>query len=149
LGGNLILQGSDIVIQIDGCFFLSIESEIIITLTEEQMKQLGSESGTEKVLITASDEGCLGGVDLNDVKASARPSKKSCKRVETERGSQSNQNTLALIFKLDSSRCNMWWIILVSVLGGIILIVIVIIAVIAINPTIRAKVQPFWRKPKP
>lgn len=145
VGGDLIFEGNDITINIDGCFFLSDDGEIIVTLSEEQMKQLEKENGNlEKILMKTSDEGCSDGVDLSSVNVVVKPSKKSCKRVGTERGSQSNRNTLSLVFKLDSSRCNLWWIIVASVLGGIVLIVVVVMLVVTFNPQIRAKVKPFW-----
>jgi hypothetical protein len=144
VGGDLVLEGNDVVIQVDGCFFLSGDGEIVISLTEEQIKKLESEKGMEKILMKTGSTACPGSVDLGTVAVVVKPSKSSCKRVETERGSQSNQSTLALVLNVNASRCRVWWIVLISVFGAVILIVGIILMLVMLHPTACSQLKPHW-----
>jgi hypothetical protein len=149
VGGDLVLEGNDITIEVGGCFFLSGDGQIIVTLTEEQIKQLESEKGGfDKILMKTGNSDCPNSVDLSNVVVVAKPLKKSCKRVETERGSESNRSTLAVIFKVDSSRCNVWWIVLVSVLGLALLVMIGVILLALFHPTACSGLKPLLRASK-
>lgn len=75
---------------------------------------------------------------MNRVEFKVSTKKKSgCKEVKAEKAKRDSK-TIAAVFTLDTSKCNLWWIILVSVLGGILLIGILILILLvpsAIGPT--------------
>lgn len=68
---------------------------------------------------------------------------RQCKKVNpTNEGSQSNLN---VVLKLDSSKCDRWWIITVSVIGGVFLVVAILAIVATKNRTVRLKLRPFLK----
>lgn len=70
---------------------------------------------------------------------------KSCKKVKTEKiGSPSG---FTAVFSLNSSGCNAWWIILVSVVCGVILVAVIVVVVLAtVWRPFREKLRPFSRQ---
>lgn len=71
--------------------------------------------------------------------------KADCRRVSAT--SAVDSNTLSVLFKVDSVACRRWWIILVSVIGGIIIIAIITLVLLAtFNNAVKTKIRPFWSR---
>ena len=70
---------------------------------------------------------------------------KSCKKIKTDKISTSS--SLSMAFNVSNSGCNTWWIILASVVCGVIILGIAVVAVLAIvwRP-FREKIRPFSHK---
>lgn len=71
---------------------------------------------------------------------------KKCKKTTASLSKTETNGRLvySAIFKTDDSDCKLWWIILASVLGGVVLLVIVAILLVSFVKPIRVKVRPFW-----
>jgi predicted outer membrane repeat protein len=114
-----VLGNAEPILQSDGCF--TIET-INVELTEEDVKSL--DSGARTALLTRSS--CDSSNTL--VSASGSKPKRSCKKIESE--AVRDGRTLSASFRVNSSRCNVWWIVLLSMLGVVVVGVIIAILVI-------------------
>lgn len=56
-----------------------------------------------------------------------------------------SSGTLQVLFSIDNSRCNIWWIVLASVLGGIVLLTAIFLIVIFNCKKGRGFFQPFYK----
>lgn len=132
--------GSGATIQVNGCVYLGLS--IFLELTEEDLKALSKK--TTIILLTAnlSNQTCSGDTDLSTVNLQLKTPNLKCKKLKTENPSQ--RTTLAVTLTLDSSGCNVWWIILVSVVGAVLLILIVFVLIVTFIPAATAAVRPFW-----
>jgi hypothetical protein len=75
---------------------------------------------------------------------------KGCKKVTARRDdANSNASTLAVLFVVDSSKCNNEWIILGSVLGALVLIVLIVALVFTFNDRARNCVRPYSKRVEP
>jgi hypothetical protein len=143
-GGELVLEfGSNL--NVNGCIISDGSTTII--LTEQDLKDLENESEKSRTVTLVSAR-CSSGNGLSNVEISA-PSR-GCKKLVVNRQDDdpsSDQRTYTAVFKVDTSRCNHWWIILVSVLGGVILLVL-IFALLATFTPLKAVLRPFSKRAK-
>ena len=85
-------------------------------------------------------------VTVSPTASPSSSSSSSCSKTSSTTSETSNSDgttTLVAVISVDSSGCNTWWIILVSVVGGIIVLVGIAAIVIFATPSIRAKVLPY------
>jgi hypothetical protein len=136
---SLPSAGSGPVLTVNGC--ISVDGSVVIQLTEEDLKALDKYSGRSRQsdLISAN---CVSGNGFNSLSISFP---KDCRKVTASRVEGTSQSSLSVVFKLDRSRCDRWWIILVSVLGGVIIIVVIVALLAAFTP-LKAIVRPFSRR---
>ena len=66
----------------------------------------------------------------------------SCRRASASKDSKSKSDLVA-VFSIDDSKCNVWWIVLASVLGGVVIVVIIIAIAVRFVPSCKALVRPF------
>ena len=79
--------------------------------------------------------------DLRNVRIAANHSESSCKKIEVQKSS--SHDKVAASFTTNSSKCNRWWIILVSTIAGVALLVIIgLILLVAFHPPFRRRVLP-------
>lgn len=119
-GGSLIIEGCANV------------SEVVIQLSEEALKK----GQSTQTLITSL--GNCGNLDTTSLKTQGGT---GCKKVKVERGAASHAS-LSVLFSVDTTSCNLWWIILASVLGlllisGIILTILLLARRKAYTPASR------------
>jgi alpha-tubulin suppressor-like RCC1 family protein len=141
-GGSLVFTlppiGSGAVLNVNGC--ITIDGSVIVTLTGDDLKEIDQQSGKSRESILVSAQcGSLSGVTNIAVSA---PS--DCRKASAQR-SGSSDTSLSVVFRVDRSRCDRWWIILVSVLGGVILLVGIISLLVAFTP-LKFIVRPFTRR---
>lgn len=151
IGGNLTtdsvsISGASTTITVAGCIETSTgtETQITITLTQADIEAIETRSGktlTTQLLTQSSTCKALSpsaiSIDTSNIK--------SCKRIETDK--VSNSAGLAATFSISSSKCNRWWIILVSVLCALVLITIVIVVVVVTcSQKARETLQPFSKR---
>ena len=120
--GTVVLQGTGSSITVTGCF--TNLSVVTIQLTPEDLKKLGSHSVIE---LLRSDGNCS---DYSTVAVGTTVSGSSCRTVKVDKATTSN-GSLSGVFSVSSSGCNLWWIILVSVLavlviGGMIALIVIL-----------------------
>ena len=115
---SVVINGLGSTIIVHGC--ATNLSLITVTLTPEELKQIGNNPVTQALIsVNASECG-----NLNTVAVTTHVKGKSCRKVASK--SFEKDGTLSGVFTVNSSGCNTWWIVLVSVVGGIILLVIII-----------------------
>ena len=114
-------------------------STVSVSLSKDDIDQIDSAKSASALLIqsSCSQQG------TNILAVGASP-KKSCQKTKVT--PKSTANSLQATFTLSSSKCNVWWIVLVSVLGGILILLIVAIVVIRSLPEHhRRRIQPFYK----
>lgn len=143
--GNLTSPSIDFInpsasITVRGCIGTT---SIQIILTPAQLKEL--EKNPSKHLLTQLGSNCSSSVSAIQVSSSL--SGKSCKRVTASTDlTKSDASNLVVTFTVNSSKCNVWWIVVASVLSSLVLIVL-IIAILSLTVTpFRKKIAPFWNR---
>lgn len=124
--------GSSIVIT-DGC--PTRLSSITVELSPKDLEKIEQSKGkklTQTLLVLDSRLNCanLNGIRLNQI------SKKSgCKKVKVEKTTRndSSKTSISAVFTIDSSGCNVWWIALVSTIGGVIIIGAIILTAVLLT----------------
>jgi predicted outer membrane repeat protein len=140
--GSVVFDGlgSSIVV-VGGC--AHIGGSIVVELTEEELEQLAKESRT--VALISQNSSCP---SLSSSYVDGRLSSKSCRKIESTTSEEKNgsQSSLVAMFKVNSSGCNVKWIILGSVLGGVLLLIVIIMLVVTFNDKARKAIRPFWAR---
>lgn len=113
---TVIITGLGSSLIVHGC--ATNLSLITVELTPEELKQIGS-TGTTQTLLTVNSTQC-GSTSLDAVVISTHVNGKTCRKVSAK--SVQGDGSLSGLFVVSSSGCNVWWIILVSVLGGVLLL---------------------------
>jgi predicted outer membrane repeat protein len=135
LGSTIVIEG--------GC--ASIDGSLQIELSEEDLEQISKESGSSRaVQLISQSANCS---SLQSLVINAFKGEKSCRKIESASSREDNDgstSSLLAVFKVSSSGCNTKWIILGSVLGGVLLLVVIIILLVTFNPRMKAFVRPFW-----
>ena len=138
---TITFNGLGGTINVTGC--TRIGTSITIELTIEEFEQLIKSGEATNLLITSS--GCdisgLNGVPINTIVPTGK-----CEKITTT--SETTTSTLSAVFKIDRSGCkksNTWWIVLVSVLAGLIVLG-AIFAVLATFTPLRNYIRPFARR---
>lgn len=132
------------LINVTGCITNPNGTEPVITivLTQSDLEKIIKAGGSLTAHLIQQSSSCsaISALSVN-IDASAI---KSCKKIKTDK--IGNSSGFAATFTVSSSGCNTWWIILVSVVCGVILIAVIIVVVLAIAwPSFRAKIRPFSR----
>jgi hypothetical protein len=145
IGQSLTFEGIGATLYVNGCIFFD-NTEILVTLSEEDLKELEQKKGEIQItILQATESGCDGSSDLASLIINAQLKSKSCKKVKAVTNEDSNRETLSVTFRLDSSKCRIWWIVLASVLGGVVLIAAVIAILAATNSNVRKFFRPHAR----
>ena len=112
---------------------------VSVSLSKEDINQIASGKSSSALLIQSS----CSSQNTNILVVGASP-KKSCQKVKVT--PKSTANSLQATFTISSSKCDTWWIILVSVIGGVLIFVIVTIVVVRLMPAkYRRWCQPFHK----
>ena len=134
---SIILQGSGASVTVDGCVNGLIN--ITIDLNDEELKKLGSKTIRQLILYDSDNATCD---SLDNVTLILNNKDGGCRKVKAT--NVSSRGNLSALFSVDSSRCNLWWIILASVLGGVLVIaIIVIIMLVIFVPKVRVAFRPY------
>lgn len=105
-------------------------------LSDEDAKKLGKSSRSSQKLLTLTGSNANASAsctDLSKIAVATKLSNQSCRKVSVDKVVSTDGKTLSALFNIDSSGCNRWWIILVSVLAAVVLIGAIIIAVSVIT----------------
>lgn len=138
----IVFNGLNSTLVINGC--INNLTRVQVVLTTADLERLGS-SGLTKILLQYSNGNGTCSNDLSSVVVSALSPDSSCKKVKTK--TVTSNGTLSGIFTIDSSKCNTWWIILISVIAAVVVIAIVLVVLLVIFvPSVRLKLRPFSKK---
>ena len=121
---SIVINGIGTTVIIDGC--ATNLTNIVVEIDAEEIAKLGSKL-IQELLNLKNGQNCT---DLANVGVSTLVKGSSCKKVKANK--VFSGNTLSAAFTVDTSGCNKWWIILVSVICGVVVIG-VIAAVVAIH----------------
>ena len=119
---TIVFNGLGSSVNVSGC--ASNLTSIIVELTESEAKQLGKSSKELKKLLAliggTNDTGCI--ANLSNVVVTSKVKSGGCSKVTASRSVVDGGSTLGAFFIVDSSGCNRWWIILVSVLCAMVIV---------------------------
>lgn len=136
---SIVIQGFGTSVEIAGC--AGNLTTITVELTLAQLEQLKDTSKTLQPLISTSNQSCS---NLNNVNVIATVKSGGCKKVKAQKVVSDSGSSLGAYFTLDKSGCNTWWIILVSVVCGVVVLaVIALLLLVALYPPFREKIRPF------
>ena len=130
---TIIISSSSATINVTGCIDASM---VTIVLTDADVALLEPKHGqtlTRRLLTQSSSCPTLA---LENVNVNNR-GVNSCKKIKTSQVETSSGLVVALT--LDSSRCHVWWIVLVSVIGGVIVLVAISLVIYCIAVQMRKK----------
>lgn len=128
-------------LNVTGC--LNNLTLVTLELTPSEIKALTSGSTILLISYNGNDPSCK---DLSSVQVDLRARGSTCRRV-TAATTPSTAGTLSAILSINTSRCNTWWIILVSVICGVIVVAVIIFVLLVIFvPAVRTSVRPYSKK---
>lgn len=134
---KVIFNGLASHIEVNGC--AANVSSVTLQLTPEQVEAIPSGTASQTLLSTSST-----GCNLDSINLNAQIPNPRCKKVTTTKQVSPDGTTLSAVFSLQSTNCNTWWIILVSVLcGAIVIAVIIIVVSVMCCACCKRKVRPF------
>lgn len=113
---TIVFSGLGSTIHINGC--ITNLSSVYIELDKEQVERLGKTKVLQQLLnLTNSSLNCS--TSLNNVNIGSGVKNGGCKKVKVEKAT-TGSSTFGAYFTLDQSKCNQWWIILVSVVCALV-----------------------------
>lgn len=128
ISGNLstssvVFQSSGSTLIIKGCANIS---EVILRMTPADLEKLTHGGKKTQQQLILSENACS---DFSTTSLVFQgPNKSGCRKVKSERSSEAF--ALSAIFTIDSSSCNIWWIVVVSVVGVLLIGGLVVTAVV-------------------
>lgn len=144
INGNLttssvVYHGIGTTLVVTGC--TTNLTQIHVELTQSETEIL--KTSPTAVPLLSSSTNCSQ-VDLSNVLITAKVRDSSCKRVTAKNSVSEDGSLLSAVFSINSSKCNTWWIILVSVLCGAVALAVVIFVVLVLTvPAVRSAVRPY------
>lgn len=124
---QVIIQGLGSTIILYGC--TTNLSTITVELTPADLDKIGS-AGVTQLLLNLSSTTHTCSSNVSGVTVTTQVRGKSCKKVSVDR--LASEGSLSGVFRIDASSCNLWWIILVSVLCAVILVAVVVVVVVLV-----------------
>ena len=124
-------------------------STINIQLTKSQIEKLPSKSTHQLLTYGGSDDGANNTcADIGNVKIELSSSGGSCRRVSVTKSHEFGR--LSVLFSVDKSGCNTWWIVLVAVVGGVVVLGVLVVVLLAVFvPSFRKLIRPYSKRSGP
>jgi alpha-tubulin suppressor-like RCC1 family protein len=141
--GALVLRfkpdGSLAKVNVSGCARLN--QPITASLSESDIKRLDKADKIDPQTVVECN--CTQTGEIKTLVAVEAP--KSCRKASatTEESQSGGRTSLNTLFKVNSKSCNNWWIILVSVLGGVLILVGAFLIALAASPKLRSIILPY------
>lgn len=124
---QVVIQGLGSTIIIYGC--TTNLSAITVELTPADLEKIGS-AGMTQLLLTLGSSNRSCSSNVSQVAITTQVVGKSCRKVSVDK--LASDVSLSGVFRVDASSCNLWWIILVSVLCAVVLIAVVVVVVVVV-----------------
>jgi alpha-tubulin suppressor-like RCC1 family protein len=148
--GDLVVNGDGLSIATDAggkLPFLNITgsttflSPMTILLSKADQKRMDKEDDESPKKILES--GSTLPDDLS--KVLTVKAEKNCRKVKADASKEElgQRHSLNVAFKISSAGCNVWWIVLASVLGAVVLLVLIFLIIYATVPSFRLMVRPY------
>lgn len=109
---------------------------VTLNLTQEDIEKLQKSPG-KSILQTLLRFGSPGSntscSTLSSTQISIAKQPDSCQKVKVDKAKSSSNSALVAVFTLDRSQCNLWWIILVPVVCGLVVIAVIVTIVVVLH----------------
>ena len=116
---------------------------VTVELTPEQVAEIGDGQLRQSLITVASHNDTSGVIGLSSVAVNTRVTD-GCKKVKAQKTLSDGNRTLGAVFSVDNSACNRWWIILVAVVAGIVVLAVIILVLLGIFcKPFRTKLRPY------
>ena len=138
---SVVFHGVGSTVYVNG----SVYNLTTITIEFDSSDVNGLGSKVLQILIASNTDGSLNtdGIDLNTVNVLTKVSS-GCKKVKATKVLLDGGKTLGAYMSVDSSGCNTWWIVLVSVVVAVIVIAVVVVVLLAVfYQPFREKIRPY------
>jgi hypothetical protein len=146
--GTIVFTGLDSSITVeDGC--ATINGALQVQLNEQDLERISKETGASRTLVLLSQSSNCS--SLSSLSFSMTKVGKSCRKVSFSTihdSSDGSKTTLVAVFNVNSSGCNVKWIILGCVLGGVLLLALVLALVFTLNKKRKPSCGPSGREVK-
>lgn len=120
---TITFLGFNSVVVVRGCVDGLKQIQIQLTQADvEKLEKSGSKGFSHTLIESSATDGSTSCPSLDGIQVSLSKQKFGCKRVVAIRDSTSTKTNLSVVFRLDKSKCNLWWIILVSVICALTII---------------------------
>lgn len=135
--------GSSLVIQ--GCVkYLPV---VYVSLSDDDIAEIRKSGNKKSVTLAsiASNSSCANSTILSAtqiVLSTNSTTTRSCRTVTANKSTTSG-NSLVATFTIDNSKCDRWWVILVTVICSVFIVVVLIIVVVKFVPACQVIVRPF------
>jgi alpha-tubulin suppressor-like RCC1 family protein len=145
--GSIIGNSNAPLLNVTGCFVL--DGELKIELTEETWKSFKSKLNSKQVLLVESSCLMLSGGAVTQVVTTPKDCRKTSATI-SDVDRPGGRHGLVSVFNVNRSKCQTWWIILLSVIGGILVIVSVILIAYQVHQKriLNSAISKVTRKPK-
>lgn len=131
---TVIFSSINSSIAVSGCF--DGLKQVTLTLTQEDVEKLEKTPGKSilQTLLNLRESGSNSSCSsLSAVQVAISKQPDSCQKVKVDQAKSSSEASLVAVFTLDRSQCNLWWIILVPVLSGLVIIAVVATIVVVLH----------------
>jgi hypothetical protein len=139
IAADLRFAGLDSSISaVNGC--ITVGGVVKLDLTDDDLKRL--QKGRTEYTLVSQDISCpnsLAGVRLQTSGTNG------CKKLKSSASPNTSNARLSTLLEVDSSSCNTRWIILGSVLGGVILLFVIAVVIFTQCRPVTKAVAPFAR----
>ena len=123
----------------------NLTSAIVIKLDDDDVKAISKKAGSQTANTTVLEASTLSLSTSASSAVKIESSAKKCRKVSSKT-SETNSGThsgLTTLISVNSGSCNNWWIILVSVVGGIIVLVAIFLIVYLSSPKVQSVFRPY------
>lgn len=122
---NLTIVGTTGTITVNGC--VAINGSVQVQFSDQDLTQLSQSGSSTKTLISGSGTNCSSSISDVTVQPVAP---NGCKKVNAQNQQTGDQQSLTVLFSVDSAKCNIAWIAAVASVGGFVLVTAAIIATV-------------------
>lgn len=139
--GSISFGSTTSSVSVSGCVYNL--SSVTVTADKETVTQVLSQPDG-KYSVTFVTQSCSGsgGVDLTLVPIALKNGATGCKKVSVT-NAKTSANTLVGLFTVDSSDCNIWWIVVITIGAVVIVVVAAIVLMVLFVPSVKAFVLPY------
>lgn len=137
-GYSIVFQGLSTPITVQGCSDLPTNTTIILT-PEETETLFQRKGGKYEVILIHTD--CNSSLPSGSTNVKIDAKLKSCQTIKARL--EARTSGIVALFDISDSKCNLWWIILVSVIGGVLLIALILVLVFTLIPSARRCIRPY------
>lgn len=139
----IVINGLGSTIILNGC--ANNLTHIEVSLTPEDIKQLGSTKNQTLLVYASANASCI---NITAILVTTKVRGSTCRDVKVEKSTSNGQ--LSGFFTVTKNRCNTWWIILVSVVAGVVVLFIFVVILLAVCvPSFRNCFRPYAKRSDP